>query len=133
MTRWLGGSAAFLRPYQCHDLARAVFPKDPALAAEVATLGGTTLAALGLGAPPLPSPAVAGPLAVGAPPAPLGTSAALIDAVVCAGADLYGYPTNHVRAIVAASLARALELGLTMEAVAKGLAPKPAAGDRKDG
>ena len=35
-----------------------------------------------------------------------GASTAFLDSVVCAGADLHGYPTGHVRAILAASCAR---------------------------
>ena len=127
VSRYYGGGAN-VSPAQCHALARAVFPRDPALAAEVAAMGGTTLQALGLGAPPpvLP-PAARAPASQGV------STAYLLDAVVCAGADLHGYPTGHVRAILAASFARAMELGLTMEVLAKGFAAKPAVGEGKDG
>jgi hypothetical protein len=54
-------------------------------------------------------------------------SVALLDSIVCAGADLHGYPTGHLRTIVAASFARAQELGLTTEAVVKGFASAQAA------
>lgn len=126
MSRWLGEGIAILRPEQLQALARAVIGINPALAAEVATRGGTSLEALGLvkpppaATPPPPPPPVA---EVRAPaPAPMPASAALLDSIVCVGADLHGYPIGQVRAILEASFARALELGLSTEAVVKGFA-----------
>ncbi len=125
MSRWLGDGQAILRPDQCMALARSVFTADPALAAEVAARGGTTLEAFGLGVPPPvatpPSPPPAAEVRPPAP-APVPASAALLDSIVCAGADLHGYPIGHIRAIVAVTFARAQELGLTTEAVVKGIA-----------
>jgi hypothetical protein len=125
MSRWLGEGMFVLQPGQLNILARSVFAADPALAAEVAARGGTTLQALGLGVrPPAATPPSLPPAVEVHPPAPapLPASAALLDSIVCAGADLHGYPTGHIRAIVAATFARAQELGLTTEAVAKGFA-----------
>lgn len=125
MSRWLGDGIAVLRPEQYHALARAVFPADPALAAEIAARCGTTLQALGLGvpSPPVTPPPSQPAVEVRPPPAaPVLPSAALLDSIVCAGADLHGYPNGHIRAIVAATFARAQELGLTTEAVARAFA-----------
>ncbi len=131
LSRWLDAGTT-LSSAQCHAAARAVFRKDPALAAELATMGGTTLQALGLVVAPPAQAAVAVAPAPQSRPFGPGSTAAVLDSVVCAGADLHGYPTGHVRQILAASGARALELGLTMQALVQGLAAA-AAGAKKNG
>lgn len=116
LSRWLSGGGGILLADKFHALARAVFPNDRAFAAELAAKGKTTLEALGLVRPPL-APALA--------PAPLQVqmvSAATLDSIVCAAADLHDLPSRQVRPMVAAAFARAVELGLTAEAVASAFA-----------
>ena len=130
VSRWLGGGAGTLVPAQFHALARAAFPGDRALAAELAALGNSTLEGLGLvQAPPAPRPATAPAPAAAPPPVapvqpPPAILDALLDSIVCAAADLHSLPSREIRPMVAAAFARAVELGLTVEAVATGFAAK---------
>jgi hypothetical protein len=128
VSRWLGGAISVLLPDKLHALARSVFANDPALAAELAGFGNTTLEALGLvRAPSAPAPAVAASQPPLAPPtanaqAPQAVSVANLDSIVCAAADLHDLPSRQVRPMVAAAFARAVELGITAEAAARAFA-----------
>lgn len=82
-----------------HALIRAVHPKNPGLAAQLASARNTSLVELGLAAP--------------APP-PDTTRPADWDSVVCAAADVLQLPPSAVRPAVAAALAKALELEVTI-------------------
>jgi hypothetical protein len=125
VSRWFNGSAGTLIPGNYHSLAHAMFPHDPAFAAEIATMGGTTLEALGLVkvVPPptlvqAPAPTVAAP-----PPKPEFVSLAMADSVLCAAAEHLDVSPRQLRPVLAAAFARALELGFSTAALARAFAP----------
>jgi hypothetical protein len=100
-------------------LARAVFPKDADLAARLAGAARTSLQELGLVPPELaasPPPAPVPPLFV--PPL-----AHLVDSIACAAADAIKLTPDAVRPALLAAFARARDLRLAPEAVARSLAP----------
>ncbi len=102
-------------PAQLHELARLVHPVDADLAKRIAAAGGATLEALGIVVPPPPLQAPAEPP----------TSAArdrVVDAVVCAAAEAADAVPHAVRPVLLAAFTCARELGLTVEAVERGLA-----------
>jgi transcriptional regulator with XRE-family HTH domain len=86
-------------------LAPLVYPRDPALAAELARAAGTTLEALGVKTAREP------------------TSRHLVDAVVCAAGDAIDVPVRAVRPALLAAVVRAKELGLGIDDLISGLAP----------
>lgn len=92
--RWWSGGGPIGPEF--HVLARAVYPRDPALAAKCARFGGTTLEALGVVQPPAP-PAV--------------DWAARADALVYAAAEALDLSPRAVRAAVSMVLAGALKQG----------------------
>lgn len=85
---------------QMHTIARAVYPRDPDLAAQFAAGTGTTLEALGI---------------VEAAPS-LHTSH-LVDSIVCAAAEAAGTPPQAIRPALLAALDRAAAVGLTADQV----------------
>jgi DNA-binding XRE family transcriptional regulator len=91
-------------------LARAVHPRDVALAARVAAAGDHSLESLGLAAPAPPAPALSL------------TPAHLADSIVCAAADAMDVTPRSVRPAVVAAFERAMALSMTPEAVLKVLA-----------
>ena len=98
-----------------HKLIVALHPKNPALAARLATALGTTLPALGIRSPAAPPP----------PPPPAKEGDA--DSVVCAAADALEIVPRDARPVVAAIFARALALEVDLMSLAKLLAaPRPA-------
>jgi hypothetical protein len=115
--RWGVGQARPSNP-QLATLAGHVYPRDPALAAELAAAAGQSLESLGLGVPAA---------APGPPPAP---SPQLLDSVVCQAAEAMDVSPRAMRVALRAAFARARELGLDVAAVADALsppAPTPAA------
>jgi DNA-binding XRE family transcriptional regulator len=114
---------ATLSPYQASTLARMVYPKDAALAAELAAAASETLESLGLVAK---APAVvAPPAAAVAPPAAVVPPHLIVDAVVCVAADALAAAPNTVRTALYAAFKRARELRLTVDDVENALAPLP--------
>jgi hypothetical protein len=125
-----------------HALARSVYPRDAALASELATYSGATLESLGLvpAAPAAPAPP--------APPAPPAAPAVddkqtrlFADAVVCAAAEALDVSPRAVRGVLHAAFARARETGLPIDVLERALAPARAgpapakgagAGSKKD-
>jgi len=85
-------------PAQLATLAKAVYPRDPALAEKLARAAGTTTLALGFGAPARPP-------------------AYLVDVVVCAAAEALTVPPTAVRPALLAAFRRAREVGLRVEDV----------------
>jgi hypothetical protein len=85
-----------------------VFPRDPALARELAAAASETLESLGLVEPP-PPPA---PLP---PPPPRPPLALLVDAVVTAAADATHVAPAEARTTLLAGLRRMKELGVTAD------------------
>jgi transcriptional regulator with XRE-family HTH domain len=110
--RWDSGRAY---PYG-HDyeaLARALFPRDPALAARVAAAAGLTLEALGLAAKP--------------PAQKQGPSMDyLLDTLVSVAAVAAESKPAVIRPAVAAAFTFARQFGLSLEAVESALAAKVA-------
>ena len=101
-------------------LVRATFPHDPALAAKIAAFVNATPEELGI-APPAPAPSPP-PIA----PAPA-ISIHAIDSVLVAAADASDLPLSSVRLVLTTAMARARDLGLSVEALANALEPvKPA-------
>ena len=101
-------------------LARLVHPRDPGLAATLATRAGRTLGELGIVQPQPPAPPALSPPPRAPPPA------IVVDAVVCAAADALDTSPREVRGAVRAAFARAREIGLTVEDVEAALKPTPA-------
>ncbi len=117
ISRWINGAGGVMLPGHYHSLAHAMFPHDPAFAAEIATMGGTTLEALGL---------VKAPLSLLAPPAAGAkgdaVSPAQLDAILCAGAETLDVSPRQLRPALAAAFARASELGLSTATLARAFA-----------
>jgi transcriptional regulator with XRE-family HTH domain len=106
--RWSGASS----PSQGDlvKLAKAVFPKDPALADRLARAGGARLHELGLAPPPQ------------APPSPQARENA-IASIVCAAAEASVGTPQAARAGLLAALDRAATLGVTSEELRSALRP----------
>jgi transcriptional regulator with XRE-family HTH domain len=121
VSRWVNGEGGVLTPGNYHALAHAMFSHDPGFAAEIATMGGTTLEALGIvqaAAPPSPT-AVAVPKSGSVAPAQA-------DAVLCAAAERLDVSPRQLRPVLAAAFARAAEMGLTTAALAQAFASEAA-------
>jgi hypothetical protein len=113
MMRWQSGRTTATRLVMT-QLAPLVYPRDAALAAQLATAGGTTLEALGIVAPaPPPAPA--------APARPAPTTRHLLDAVVCAAGDAVDVPVRALRPALFAAFVRAKDLGLGVDDLVAGL------------
>ena len=127
VSRW-GANRSRPSASELQKLARAVHPKDPALAARLAREGGETLESLGIVAPPAPVVAAPSPAPVVAvrpfPPARL-----VVESVVCAAAEAMQASPAAVRGVLRAAFARARGLGLTVEEMDEALTqpeePKP--------
>jgi hypothetical protein len=113
--RW-ARSGAHLTVDQLRTLAQLVFPRDAELAGRIAAAASESLESLGLVAPPPPAPAPA-PAAV-LPPHLVG------ELLVSAAASALGVAPNAARPAIVAALARASELGLSLEDARKALAAK---------
>ncbi|MHB8420665.1 MAG: hypothetical protein ACYDCL_21545 [Myxococcales bacterium] len=114
---------------QTHKLIAAVYPKNAELARQLAVASGTSLEALGL-VPPAPAVSAAPP-APPAPPPPAPVPEARsehADAVLLAAAHAMNLPPEAVRPAVAAALARARDLGVSVAGLAERLSqplPRP--------
>ena len=119
-TRWDGGRASPSIP-QVRILTGLVYPRDPELAAQLASATGDTLEGLGIVAPsppPAPPPTPAPPPAPPPPPPPPPLPTALVvQAVVCAAADALQASPGTVRAPLLAAFRMARELRLSVEDV----------------
>jgi hypothetical protein len=103
--RWFAGES-HPSDAQIIQLARAVHPRNPTLAAELAAAAGESLVSLGL---------------VHVRPGP--SHAHLIDAVVCVAAETINVPSLALRPALLAAFKRARELGFTIEDAEKALTP----------
>jgi DNA-binding XRE family transcriptional regulator len=110
-SRWDAGESQPSVPQVC-TLAAFVYPKDSSLARELAAAASETLESLGIVQAPAPSP----PL----PPLP---TPLLVDAVVCAAADVLQTAPSTLRGALHAAFGRARALRLTVDDVEKALAP----------
>jgi hypothetical protein len=116
--RWAVGQTV-PAPFLLCDLAAKVHPVDPALAADIAAAGGSSLEALGLVEPPTPPPAPALPPteATFSPPRDR-----VVDSIVCAAADAMDMLPRQIRPALLAAFTRARELGIAIEDVESALA-----------
>jgi hypothetical protein len=121
ISRWVGSFPGVTEP-QVHTLVRAVHPRNPVLAAELAAHVGQTLVGLGVVAPPAP-PAPAPPPPP--PPRPLPPIPLLVESVVCAAADALETKPAAVRDALTAAFVRAQKMGLSVEEVVRALSPRP--------
>jgi DNA-binding transcriptional regulator YiaG len=125
--RWeRGGSPP--GPEELHILAALVHPHSAELSADLAGAGGTTLEALGIVPPPLPTSAPAPP-ADGASPAPpppvsLPDPIHIVDTVVCAAAEAIQIMPGAIRPALRAAFRRARLAGLSVEDVDAALHPE---------
>jgi hypothetical protein len=110
MSRWINRGYTNMTPRDWGSLARLAYPRDPALAATLAGVAGSTLEGLGI-APPPPPPAAP------TPPTPSVTPADLADLVVHAAAEAANLPPQAVRPIIATALDKAAALGLSVDAM----------------
>jgi transcriptional regulator with XRE-family HTH domain len=117
--RWEAGRAK-PGPTELGRLAALVHAEDPKLAAEIATVGGSSLESLGLVKPTRPAPA--------APPPPAPPAEHVVDAVVCAAAEAIGVMPDAVRPALRAAFRRARLVGLDVATVERALGPGPEAG-----
>jgi hypothetical protein len=122
----LGTADGTIHAEYLHLLARAVHPRDPALAAALASEGGQSLERLGIVEPaavaPPPAP-VAAPVPEPPPPRPLPPTRLMVESIVCAAAESMQTPPAAVRDVLRAAFARARGLGLTVEEVDEALSP----------
>ena len=119
-SRWDTGRSAPSEP-QLRRLAALLVPVDRSLAEEAAAHAHETLEDLGLVPPPPPA-------APPPPPArPPVTTRDLVDAVVCAGAEASDASPRALRPVLHVAFQRAHELGLSVDEVAKALAPAESA------
>ncbi|MGD0524991.1 MAG: helix-turn-helix transcriptional regulator [Polyangiaceae bacterium] len=118
VTRWIARESV-PSTGQLQTLARLVHPVNPAVAAELATHGGTTLVALGLErlAPSAEAPAPSTTTAPSPPPRPFPPARLMVESIVCAAAEAMGVVPSGVRGVLRAAFARARALGLTTEEV----------------
>ncbi len=120
--RWYGGGSMPSHA-QVLTLARAVFPRDAALAEALAQEAGTSLVAMGVVAPPAPPPPPVVALPPPPPPRPFPPVALMVDSILHAATLSAGAhaadPTSHpaILEITRAAFARARGLGLSVEEV----------------
>jgi hypothetical protein len=108
--RW-GAGRSTPASHHLATLARHVHASDPKLAAQIAAGAGTSLEALGLGAPTTPPP-------VASPPAQL------VENIVYAAAEAMDVSPRVIMPAVRAAFARARELGVDAAAVDSVLSPR---------
>jgi hypothetical protein len=123
--RYQGGHSE-PQAHELHDLARRVFLVDASLAGQLAAASGATLESLGLvTAPPKLEATPVSPA-----PAPVDPIQArlLADAVVCAAAEALDVSPRVIRSVLHTAFVRASETGLSVDAIAKALAPPTAPG-----
>jgi len=104
--RWESGSTDVYAPALA-DLARLVYPVDPALAEEMALASGVTLESLGVETTGPSSPQV------------------LADAIVCAAADAMKTVPETARAGLLAALRRIRQLRVSVDDVENALTARP--------
>jgi len=117
--RWDAGQS-YPSVSQLVALAKAVYARDPGLAAELAISVGMTVEALGLAPPAAPAPPDA--------PVPIEN---IVDSVVCAAAEAMDALPRAIRPALMAAFARARELHLSIEDVEKGLKRRPSSTKKK--
>jgi hypothetical protein len=109
--RWALGQSTPSQP-EFLELARLLYPVNPALAEEAARVAGTNLVAMGLVVVPPPPE----------PPKPFIPPAdKIMDSVVCAAAEAMNVMPGAMRAPLLAAFTRAREIGLTVEMMEEAL------------
>jgi hypothetical protein len=99
------------------SMAKAVYPRNAPLAAQLAAAGGTTLSALGLQASATAAEAPQGAQTQAV------SATHLVDSVVCAAAETMQVPPHTIRPALVAAFQRSIALGLGTSAVLAGLTP----------
>jgi hypothetical protein len=117
VSRWMTGQGGPSIP-QWAQLAREVYPVNPALAETICVEMGETLVTLGLVAPAVPQPAV--------PARPVIPVGDLVDSIVCAAAEAASTTPQTMRPAILAALDRTVSVQLTIDEVRAAL--RPAAG-----
>jgi hypothetical protein len=126
MVRWNNGGIGPLPSEWC-ELARHVYPVDPALAATLAKQAGETLESLHLLSPP----ALPEPPQLPQPKGPTVTASDLFDLAVLSAAEALSMPPQAVRPALAAAVDRMSATGLTLDAAREVIhPPAPKGGDR---
>jgi hypothetical protein len=122
--RWAAGQAS-LDNAQIRQLAIAVHPHDPELAASLASAALETLESLGLGRPAGHDTVPAGP------PLPSDLVPYLVDSVVCAAAEALALSPSVARGALAAALERAKATRLGVDDMLAVLGPRRGDAKRK--
>jgi hypothetical protein len=108
VARWTWGEATPTRS-QVIAMAKAMFPKDRALAGRLAAAAGESLVTLGLESPPA------------APARPVPSPQHLANGVLCAMAEAADAPPKTLRPLLVVALRAAQAAGLSVEDVLQGL------------
>lgn len=111
MTRWMR-SESYPSPLEWANLARLVYPRNRALAEQIASGLKETLVTLGIEAPAPPPPLPPPP-----PPPRLPPVGDLVDSIVCAAADAIAFTPRAVRPALVAAFDRYASLGLSLDQV----------------
>jgi hypothetical protein len=123
--RTLQRTGGFTQPKHYAALIQALYPRNPALAAQIAAAIGKSLPELGV-QPPSP-PAVAAlvppPAPPPGPPSPPRATRAHAEAVICAAADALNIVPREARPIVATIFARVRDLEVDLNTLTPLLAP----------
>ncbi|MHB8416835.1 MAG: hypothetical protein ACYDCL_02080 [Myxococcales bacterium] len=132
MSRYVSAATPVLSQAQWNALADEVRSRDPDLALELAAMGDAQALAFGVGNVVIQRPVPPPPAAPALPPPPPPPKpsphldSALAAAVVYAAAEALDVSPRQVRPVIAAAFARAVELGCTVEQIARALAPERA-------
>ena len=131
ITRWEAGQS-YPSVDDMFEMARAVFEKDPALAAELAAEGGGSLEGIGLAkkvaAAPHAPPAPAGPPPRPFPPVDLMMDSVVHVAVQALAAAKEQEPIAVARAVLTVGFSRARALGITIDEADQALRPRAGKG-----
>ncbi len=118
MTRWTN-KESFPSPLEWANLARLVYPRNRALAEQIASGLKETLVTLGIEAPAPPPP----PPAPLPPPRPYPPAGDLVDSVVCAAAEAIAVTPQSIRPALVAAFDRFASVGISLEEMRAGLRP----------
>ncbi|HTQ46580.1 MAG TPA: helix-turn-helix transcriptional regulator [Polyangiaceae bacterium] len=116
MTRWMR-KQSYPSPLEWANLARLVYPRNRALAEQIASGLKESLVTLGIEAPPAPPPPPPPP----PPGRPYPPSGDLVDSVVCAAAEAIAVTPQSIRPALVAAFDRFASVGLSLDEMRAGL------------
>lgn len=119
----------FLLPSQWATLAKALQPRDAALAAYCARMAGGTVEQLVRGTVPAAPTSLPEPSPVAPATRPTPSAAHLADSVVCAGAEAMQCTPTQMRPGLLSALARMVALGMSAQETLDAMSP-PARGEK---